>query len=167
MAEKTVAKNEPSPLAQFAAKRAALDNEATLPGRDEALSEWIQSKLSAILNAGDFETINALMTETGLTPSKTLVGRTFEIRDFALSESADAFREKSALQKFCIVKAVDVSDGEEFIIDGGGDMFVAGLVAMRDRYDFPFTGTLLAKTTGSGYDMLYWKFFDPKRKPVS
>lgn len=168
MSESTPAKREQNPAELFAARRAAIDAEAALTqSEDSSLNQWIQGKLAAILTADSFEQINTLMTQTGLTMSKALVGRTLEVLDFAVKESADAYREKSALQKWCITKAVDTSTGEEFIIDGGGDNYVAGLIAMRDRYDFPFTGTLLAQTTGSGNEMLYWRFHDPKRKPIS
>jgi len=154
-----------SSVPQFAGKRAMLDNEATMGGSD-SLKAWKQGKIAAILEADDFNAINNLMVETGLTPSKELVGRTFEIRDFSVAESAEEFRGNSELQKWAVVNAVDVSTGEEFMIDGGGDMFISGLVAMRDRYDFPFTGTLLAKGVTKG-DMLYWRFHDPKRPTVS
>lgn len=151
--------------AQFAAKIAMLENEAALSnGEDSNLTQWIQGKLTAILEADDFNAINQLMTETGLNKSKDLIGRTFEIQDFVLRESADAFREQgSQLQKYAIIQAVDTSTGEEFMIDGGGDQFIAGLVRMRDLYNFPYTGTLLGMTTGSGNTMLYWRFSDPKR----
>lgn len=167
MASKDVANPEPSPLEVFAARRAAIDAEAAMSGN--SLEDFIQAKIGAILTADSFEQINALMTQTGLTAARDLIGRTFEILDFATKESAQAYRnaanpEKfSALEKFAIVKGVDVSTGEEFIIDGGGDQFVAGIVAMRDLYDFPFTGTLLAQTTSSGRELQYWRFMDPKR----
>jgi hypothetical protein len=153
------------PREVFAAKRAALDLETTITG-DDSLTEWIQGKLGAILSAGSFDQINMLMTETGLTPAKSLVGRTLEILDFAARESSDEFRENSQLQKYLLVKAVDTSTGEEFVVDGGGDQFVAGLIAMRDLYGFPFSGTLLSLRAGRG-DLQYWRFHDPKREPIS
>lgn len=165
MATQEVEQHGDDALERFRTKRAALDLETTITDRG-TLDEWIRTKLVAILDAADFEAINNAMTQTGLTMAKSLVGRTFEIQDFALNESADAYREGSALQKYALVKAVDVSTGEEFVVDGGGDQFVAGLVGMRDRYGFPFVGTLLAMQTGSGYDLQYWRFHDPKRKPA-
>lgn len=133
---------------------------------DTSLNNWIQDKLATILAADSFEAINAEMTKTGLTPSKSLIGRTLEIQDFALRESADQYRDNSQLKKFTLTQAVDTSTGEEFIIDGGGDNYVAGIVRMRDLYGFPFSGTLLGMQTGSGNEMLYWRFHDPKRKPL-
>lgn len=166
MADQAITKPDPNSLeARFNMRRTALETEAAVV-ENQSLDNWIKGKLVGILEAPDFEAINALMTQTGLTAAKSLVGRTFEILDLGLRESADAYRENSVLQKFCLVKAVDVSTGEEFVIDGGGDQFVAGLIAMRDRYDFPFTGTLLAMQTASGYDLQYWRFHDPKRKPT-
>jgi hypothetical protein len=157
----------PLPDNAFSVVRNKLDMEAELVTTDDSsLKTWIEEKLAAILTAGTFEEINSLAAESGLTKSKDLIGRTLEIRDFALRESAEAYRENSSLQKFVIVQAVDVNTGEELIIDGGGDTFTAQLVAMRDRYDFPYTGTLLGMRTGAGYDMLYWRFSDPKRKPL-
>lgn len=161
---------ERTPQEIFAEKRASIDLEASLT--TDSLEDWIQGKLAAILSAKSFEEINALMTSTGLTAAKTLIGRTFEIRDFAARESAAAFRNnnsekssKSQLEKYCIVQAVDLSSGEEILIDGGGDQFVSGLIAMRDLYGFPFQGTLLGQTTQSGYELQYWRFMDPKRAP--
>lgn len=165
MADKAVAKSEPNPIDVFRAKRDAIDLETTMTDND-SLSEWIQGKLGKIMTAGNFEQINMLMTETGLTPAKSLVGRTFEIRDFAARESSDEFRDGSQLQKYLLVKAVDVTTGEEFVVDGGGDQFVAGLFAMRDLYGFPFTGTLLSLRAGRG-DLQYWRFHDPKRDPIA
>lgn len=154
---------KPDYQAAFSSKLAALDVEASLS--NSSLDEWIQGKLGAIATATSFEEINAIMTESGMVAAKTLVGRTFEVKDFVLNESADAFRENSKLKKWAAVKAIDTSTGEEYLIDGGGDQFVMGLVAMRDLYGFPFTGTLLSLTTGGGNDLQYWRFFDPKRKP--
>lgn len=150
---------------RFADRRTAIDLETSVSDSG-SLDEWIKGKLVDILDAPDFETINAVMTQSGLTAAKTLVGRAFEIQDFATRESADAYRENSRLQKYALVKCVDTSTGEEFIMDGGGDQFVAGLLAMRDRYGFPFQGTLLATTTGSGNDLQYWRFHNPGRKPA-
>ncbi|HEV2352693.1 MAG TPA: hypothetical protein VGR89_00480 [Puia sp.] len=156
---------------RFVEKRAMLDTEASL--QSNSLEAFIQEKVAAILDAPDFEAINALMTQTGMTSAKSLVGRTFEIRDLAIRESAPQYRNAmskesySALEKYGIVKGVDTSTGEEFIIDGGGDQFLAGLIAMRERYDFPFTGTLLGMVTGAGREMQYWRFSDPGRKPVA
>lgn len=173
MSENVPAKTSASEVAkfqaaQFAAKKAMLENEAAISnGEDSNLTQWIQGKLTAILEAEDFNAINQLMTETGLNKSKDLIGRTFEIQDFVLRESADAFREQgSQLQKYAIIQAVDTSTGEEFMIDGGGDQFISGLVRMRDLYNFPYVGTLLGMTTGSGNTMLYWRFSDPKRAKV-
>lgn len=149
----------------FQNKRNALDVEASLS--TSSTEEWIQTKLAGILTADSFDAINNLMTQTGLTPAKTLIGRTFEIQDFGLSESAGEFRANSQLQKYCLVKAVDVSSGEEFIVDGGGDQFVAGLVRMRDLYGFPYTGTLLSTTTQAGFELHYWRFHDPKRAKLN
>jgi len=134
---------------------------------DSSLKQWIEEKLVAMLNADDFEAINAIATESATTASKTLVGRTFEVRDFALRESFDAFRENSALKKYVLIQAVDASTGEEFIIDGGGDTFVAGLKRMRDLYGFPFVGTILGLKTGSNQELLYWRFMDPKRPKLA
>ena len=149
--------------AAFAAQVASLDVEASLT--DNSLETWIQTKLGAIATADSFEAINAIMTESGMTAAKTMVGHTFEITDFFVRESADAYRENSMLKKWAAVKAVDTSTGADYLIDGGGDQFVMGLVRMRDLYGFPFTGTLLALTTAGGNDLQYWRFFDPKRKP--
>lgn len=162
---KDIAPVEQDPLAVFAAKRAALDLETSMTDGD-SLREWIQGKLGAIMTATSFEQINMLMTETGTTAAKSLVGRTFEILDFASRESAEQYRQNSQLQKYLLVKAVDTSTGEEFVVDGGGDQFVAGLIAMRDLYGFPFSGTLLSLAAGNG-DLQYWRFHDPKRAPVT
>lgn len=148
-----------NPLNVFAERKTALDIEKSVTDRT-ALDEWIQGKLGAILSAESFDQINMLMTETGLTAAKTLIGRTFEITDFAARESADEYRENSQLQTYLLVKATDTSTGEEFVIDGGGDQFVSGLIRMRDLYGFPFTGTLLAFRAGRG-DLQYWRFADP------
>lgn len=167
MAGTEISKPQNDPLAVFENRRAVLDAEASMT--DTSTADWIKGKVGAILEATDFAAINALMDDAGLTPAKSLVGRTLTILDLAVRESAPQYRDNaesfSALQKFCIVKAADHETGEEFIIDGGGDQFVAGLVSMRDLYGFPFTGTLLGKTTGSGNTLQYWRFHDPKRKP--
>jgi hypothetical protein len=153
----------------FRQEKAKLDNEAGMGG-DGSLQAFKESKLAAILTADSFEAINAIGGDSGLTSARTLVGRTFEIRGFDLRESADQFKNSpdktSVLDKVAYVQAVDVSDGTTFVIDGGGDQFITPLVRMRDLYDFPFVGTLLALTTGSGYEMHYWRFMDPKRKPA-
>lgn len=122
-----------------------------------SLEEWIKGKLTAIIQADSIAEINALATDSGLTASKNAVGRTFEIKDFVLQESADAFRDNSVFKKFVIIQAVDTATGEELLIDGGGDTFVAQLISMRDHFGFPFRGTILAKQTGSGNEFLYWR----------
>lgn len=159
-----IAKPEQNPANRFQAHADSLAVEASFGAN--SVDEWIMGKLTMILEAEDFEAINALMTQTGLTPSKSLVGRTLEIQDFALRESAEQYRANSALKKVTYVKAVDTSTSEDFVIDGGGDQFVAGLLAMRDRYGFPFTGTLLSMSTGSGNELLYWRFQKPKQKRI-
>ena len=142
-----------------------LEIEASLNTQDRgSLEEWMNEKLSAILEASTVEDINRLANDSGLTASKTLGGRTFEIQDFALMESADAYRENSILKKFVVIRAVDTSTGEELLIDGGGDTFVAQLVAMRDRFGFPFTGTIVAKTTGSGGELITWRMHVPGKR---
>lgn len=152
-------------IARFATLRAALDVETSVSDTG-SLDEWIKAKLVSILDADSFESINAAMQGTGLTSASALIGRTLEIRDMATRESAEQYRENSRLQKYALVQCVDTGTGEEFMMDGGGDQFVAGLIAMNERYGFPFTGTLLAMTTGSGNEMHYWRFHDPKRKPA-
>lgn len=162
--------NEKSPAVRtsFDTVRSRLDAEAGITTtEDTSLRSWIEGKLSDIMSAPSFEDINKLAEESGTSASKNLVGRTFEIRDFALRESFDAYRENSALQKYALVQATDVSTGEEIIMDGGGDTFVAQLVSMRDLYGFPYTGTLLGLKTGSGFELLYWRWMDPKRKPIN
>jgi len=163
------AKNQPAPVQKSAYQitRERFDNEAAMVvDQDDSLKSWLEQKLVDIIAAGDYNAINAIADESGLTPSKNLVGRTLEIQDLVLRESADGFRDGSTLQKFVIIRAVDKSTGEELIIDGGGDTFVAQLISMRDHYGFPFTGNLLAKRTSSGYDMLLWRFADPGRAPL-
>jgi hypothetical protein len=158
-----------NPKTEFEQFQSRLQLEADVTSDDDNLKDWIQGKLGAISVADDFNAINAVMEATGLTPSKELVGRTFVIQDFGTRNStreSDGNGPGSQLRKYCIVKAVDASTGEEFIIDGGGDQFVAGLVRMRDLYDFPFTGTLLGTPTGSGNVLLSWRFFDPKRPKI-
>jgi hypothetical protein len=158
----TIQQPEKPELTPFQAKRNAIDLEATEP-LDDSLARWQQSKLAAIMTAGSFDEINNLMTETGLTKAQSLVGRTLTIRNFQVRESAAQYRENSQLQKVAYADAVDPDTGEDFTIDGGGDMFVGGLIAMRDLYGFPFTGTLLGLTTGSGTVMHYWRFHNPGR----
>lgn len=166
MADKAPAKFDPS--AAFNALTARLDLESDM-GDGDSLKEWIQGKLGAIAEADDFNAINELMSATGLTPSKDCVGRTFEITDFGTRNSTkigDGTGPGSQLNKYCIVQATDVSTGDQIMIDGGGDQFVAGLVRMRDLYDFPFTGTIIGTGTGSGNTLLSWRFFDPKRAKI-
>lgn len=163
-----IARKENDPqIAEFNRKREMLDMEATLDTDNENLKNWQRGKIAAIMTAGSFAQINALMTESGLTAAQTLVGRTFEIKDFQIKESAEGYRTgASQLEKVAYVEAVDTGTGEEFIIDGGGDNFVSGLVAMRDLYGFPFTGTLLGMATSTpGRTLQYWRFADPKREP--
>lgn len=165
MAGKEVAEKDQFTFESF---RSRLDLEAeTTTVEGGSLEKFIQEKLASIMNAGTFEEINAAAAGSGLTKSKDCVGRRFEIRDLALRESAEAFRDGgSALQKYTLVEVVDAATGEELVLDGGGDNFVAQLIAMRDRYSFPFTGTILAQRTTNGFDLLYWRFEDPKRKPL-
>lgn len=165
MAAEMAVPDRASVMARFEAVRTGIDIETSLEDGG-SLDEWIKGKLVAILDAPDFEAMNAVMTQSGLTSAKSLVGRALEIQDFATRESAEQYREKSALQKYALVQCVDTSTGEDFIMDGGGDQFVAGLIGMRERYGFPFTGTLLTMTTGSGNELQYWRFHDPKRKPA-
>lgn len=120
-----------------------------------SLDDWVKHKLSAILEAGTVEDINALATDTGMTASKTLGGRTFEVLDFALMKSS--YTEGSTLRKFVVIQAVDTATGEEILIDGGGDTFVAQLISMRDHFGFPFTGTIMARTTSGGNELMYWR----------
>jgi hypothetical protein len=142
-----------------------LDLEATLVTRDRtAGNEWIKEKLVAISEADSVEDINALATSGSLPSSKELIGHTFDVKDFALQESGEQYRENSLLKKMVIIQAVDVDTGEELVFSGGGDTFLTQLIAMRDKFDFPFTGTILGQKTGSGYDMLYWRFRVPKKK---
>jgi hypothetical protein len=155
--------------AEFSALMARLDVEADMNDDEGSLESWIRNKLATIASADDFAAINAAMEGSGLKASKDLVGHTFEILDLGVKKSTkdgDGNGVGSQLKKYAIVKAVDVSSGEELIIDGGGDQFVSGLVRMRDLYDFPFTGTLLGTTTGSGNTLLSWRFMDPKRAKI-
>lgn len=132
----------------------------------DSLKEWQEGIIKDVMNATDFEAINAAAEANALTQSKECIGRTFRVEDIAIRESAEAFRANSILQKFVIMKVIDVATGEEVILDGGGDTFVAQAMAMRDRYGFPFIGTIRGKRTSNGYDVLYWKFQDPQRKPL-
>lgn len=142
----------------FEAVRSRMDLEASMSGSDRAsLKDWIEAKVAAIVDADSVADINALAVDSGLTASKTLVGRTFEVQDFALQESAEQYRENSVFQKVVYIQAVDLDTGEEMVIDGGGDTFIAQLVSMRDHFGFPFQGTILAKQTGSGNELLYWR----------
>lgn len=149
----------------FDTVRARLDLEASMTQQDRgATNDWIKDKLTQILEADSVEDINALATSGSLPASKDMIGRTFTVLDFGLQESGEQYRENSVLQKMVIIRAADADSGEEIIFSGGGDTFVAQLVAMRDRFDFPFTGTILGQKTGAGYDMLYWRFRVPKGK---
>lgn len=148
--------------AKFGALRERLDLETALPENRSGLTEWIQDRLvQIIMDATDAADINRIAEESGLTPSKSLTGHTLEIQDFVLLDSAEAFSENSYLKKYVIIKAID-SSGEAIVVDGGGDMFVAQLVAMRDRYGFPFIGTIVGRPTQAGYEMLYWRMHQPK-----
>lgn len=164
MPDSDLAKPAESPVAAFQRHREALDTESALV--DNSVGEWIKGKLGTIMEAGSFEEINALMTSTGLTAARDLVGRTLEILDFVVRDTGydDS---PSAWQKYCIVKAVDVDSGEEFVIDGGGDQFLAGILSMRRLYGFPFTGTLMALGTQSGRDLQYWRFRNPGRPKLA
>lgn len=157
---------KPEPNEVFLRAKAMLDNEASMG--DESLADWIRGKLAALSVADDFASINALMQGGGLTASQDLVGRTLEIQDFGTRESSAAIKAqgKSLLEKYAIIKAVDINTGEELIVDGGGDQFVMGMVRMRDLYGFPFTGTVVGQTTGSGNTLLSWNFQDPKRPKI-
>lgn len=148
---------------RWQALKGMLDLETTEQDRG-SLNEWIQGRLVKLHEATSAADINAIVEDSGLSRSKDLVGRTFEIQDFAISESAEAYREHSYLQKYAIVKAVDTTTGETVMIDGGGDMWVMQLVSMRDIYGFPFTGTILGRPTGGGYEMLHWHMQEPKRQ---
>lgn len=132
----------------------------------DSLKAWQAGIITDVMNATDFEAINAAAEVNALTPSKECLGRTFEVKDIAIRQSAEAFQANSLLGKFVIMQTIDVSTGEEVILDGGGDTFVAQAMAMRDRYGFPFKGTIRGKRTSNGYDVLYWKFQDPQRKPL-
>lgn len=158
---------ETRPEFTFEAIRTRFNNEAD--GTDVeggSLQKFIRDKLSAIMSAGDFAAINEAAVGTGLTASKECVGRRFEIKDLAIRESGDTFRGNNELDKYVLLEVVDCATGEELIVDGGGDTFVTQVMAMRDRYDFPFIGTVLARQTATGNNLLYWRFEDPKRKPV-
>jgi hypothetical protein len=152
-----------NPVAVFDRHRQALATESALV--DNSVGEWIKGKLAGIMEAGSFEEINALMTSTGLTAARDLVGRTLAILDFVVRDTGYA-DSVAAWQQYCIVKASDAETGEEFVIDGGGDQFIAGIVAMRNLYGFPFTGTLLALGTQSGREMQYWRFHNPGRPKI-
>ena len=156
---------KPESPAAFASLAARLDLEATMVTRDRgAGNEWIKEKLVAISEADSVEDINSLATSGSLPSSKELIGHTFDVKDFALQESGEQYRENSILKKMVIIQAIDVDTGEEIVFSGGGDTFLTQLVAMRDKFDFPFIGTILGQKTGSGYDMLYWRFRVPKKK---
>lgn len=139
----------------------ALKTEALPAAERGESSEWLKDKLAATVTASSVEEINAA-ADTGLTASKLLVGRSFIIESFELSEASAEYRDNSMLKKWAVVRAYDKDTGEEIIISGGGDTFVAQLVAMRRNFGFPFSGTLLSKTTASGNDMLYWRMHQPK-----
>lgn len=164
MPDSDLARPAESPLAVFARHKEALDTESALV--DNSVGDWIKGKLAAIMEAGSVEEINALMTSTGLTAARDLVGRTMEIQDFAIRDTGFS-DSPAAWEKYCIVKAVDTDSGEQFVIDGGGDQFIAGIVTMRRLYGFPFTGTLLALGTQSGRDLQYWRFRDPGRPKLA
>lgn len=151
-----VAKQEPEQA--FEQVRDRLDLEASMTRSDRSsLTEWMEAKVAKIVQADSVADINALAVESGTTASKTLVGRTFEVQDFALQESAEQYRDNSVFQKVVFIQAVDTETGEEMVVSGGGDTFIAQLVAMRDHFGFPFQGTVLAKQTGSGNELLYWR----------
>lgn len=155
------------PPDKFAGIKARFDLESTpVPGETSSLDSWIKSKLVAVMEADDFEAINAIGSETGLTASQNLVGRTLEITDFEMRESADQYKKGSQFGKVVYAKAVDTTSGEEFVMDGGGDQFIAAMVRMRDLYGFPFVGTVVGITTGSGNTLLSWRFQNPGRPKI-
>lgn len=164
MPDSELAKPAQSPVERFAQHKELLDAESALV--DNSVGEWIKGKLTSIMEAGSVEEINAMMTSTGLTAARDLIGRTLEITDFVVRDTGYA-DSTSAWQKYCIVKAIDTSTGEEFVIDGGGDQFLAGILTMRRLYGFPFTGTLLALGTQSGRDLQYWRFQTPSQPKLS
>lgn len=168
MADNAPAKVDPAE--EFKRVMRKITNEIeTSGGDDDQLTSWIQGKLAAILSADDFNAINAIVEQGTLTASQDLVGRTFEIRDFALRKSTIQGPKEgvgSQMNSFAIIDAVDVSSGEPILIDGGGDQFVAQMVRMRDLYGFPYVGTIIGRVTGSGNTLLSWRFFDPKRPKI-
>lgn len=147
--------------------RTRFDNEAADTSEESgSLSKFIQDKLAAIMSAGDFASINSAAEGSGLTKSQDCIGHRYEVKDLALRESAEGYRGSNELDKYALVAVVDTATGEELVLDGGGDNFVAQLMAMRDRYGFPFTGTILGRQTTNGHTLVYWRFEDPGRKPL-
>lgn len=127
--------------------------------------KWIEEKTGAIAAATTLEEINAL-AEAGGIASKDLVGHMIEFRDAVAAESASRFKEQdnnNVLGKVLLVDGVDRTTGEQIQFTGGGDTFVAQVIAVRDNIGFPQTGTIMARAAGGG-DIIYVRWLASKNQ---